>query len=328
MKHMKKSMFITTLAMVVVLVVALSTATFAWYSANTNVNVDSTVLQSATTNAASLALSHSSNGSAATGIVADLVLNSESIGPMVPQMASGWTPATGITINDSGVASATGSPTTYSIFNDAFITASVDANGRFLTGASAATPATMSTCSIDGATAAANLYVVNTNNANTASVAFSVTIAPTVYKSAGEISEFAANTTYYTRTGDTFTTAASYAAATDYYVADSNLNKYLRVAVFAGDSTNMYLVAVWSGDNTNTSAYYAPDAFTQGEASSTAVTAAATETVKASAGTVTNILSLAPLQGASIQVLAWFDGNYLTTDDSGEYASFSIALNI
>jgi hypothetical protein len=328
MKHMKKSMFITTLAMVVVLVVALSTATFAWYSANTNVNVDATVLQSATTNAASLALSHSNNGSAASGISADLVLNSESIGPMVPQLASGWVPGT-VAINGEGEATASSQTvTTYDSFSDAFITASVDANGKFLTNATTASPATMATSSIDGAAAAAGLYVVNTNNANTASVTVAVTIASTVYKSAGTITEFAQNTTYYTRSGDTFTVANAYAENTNYYIADTNLNKYLRVAVFAGDSTNMYLLGVWSGDNSTTSAYYAPDAFVQGEASSGAVVAADTNTVKASAGNAAAALSLAPLQGASLQFIAWFDGNYLTTDDSGEYASFSIALNI
>jgi hypothetical protein len=57
MKHMKKSMFITTLLMVVLLVVALSTATFAWFSANNTVTAQQATMTAATSSAANIQIS-------------------------------------------------------------------------------------------------------------------------------------------------------------------------------------------------------------------------------------------------------------------------------
>jgi len=56
MKHMKKSMFITTLLMVVLLVVALSTATFAWFTANDTVVATQTTMTAATSSAANITI--------------------------------------------------------------------------------------------------------------------------------------------------------------------------------------------------------------------------------------------------------------------------------
>lgn len=54
MKHMKKSMFISTVMMVVLLIVALSTATFAWFSANDTVFATQTTLTAAQSSSANI----------------------------------------------------------------------------------------------------------------------------------------------------------------------------------------------------------------------------------------------------------------------------------
>lgn len=53
-KTMKKSMFFTTILMVVLLIVALSTATFAWFSANNTVTATQTTMTAATSTSASI----------------------------------------------------------------------------------------------------------------------------------------------------------------------------------------------------------------------------------------------------------------------------------
>lgn len=56
MKSTKKSLFITTIAMVVLMVVALSTATFAWYTSSSTVSATSTQISTATTSSANIAI--------------------------------------------------------------------------------------------------------------------------------------------------------------------------------------------------------------------------------------------------------------------------------
>lgn len=56
MKHMKRSMFISTILMVVVLVVALSTATFAWYTASNTGSASTGNLVAADSSAANIAV--------------------------------------------------------------------------------------------------------------------------------------------------------------------------------------------------------------------------------------------------------------------------------
>lgn len=56
MKSTKKSLFITTIAMVVLMVVALSTATFAWYTSSSEVSAVSTQISTATSSEANIAI--------------------------------------------------------------------------------------------------------------------------------------------------------------------------------------------------------------------------------------------------------------------------------
>lgn len=56
MKNMKKSMFITTILMVVLLVVAISTATLAWFSSNNTVTAEQATMTAATSSDASIGI--------------------------------------------------------------------------------------------------------------------------------------------------------------------------------------------------------------------------------------------------------------------------------
>ena len=56
MKSTKKSLFITTIAMVVLMVVALSTATFAWYTASGTTKAENAVLKTAQSSSANIAI--------------------------------------------------------------------------------------------------------------------------------------------------------------------------------------------------------------------------------------------------------------------------------
>lgn len=61
MKHMKKSMFITTVLMVVLLIVAVSTATFAWYTSSNTVNTVATEVNSASSTGANISIGWADN---------------------------------------------------------------------------------------------------------------------------------------------------------------------------------------------------------------------------------------------------------------------------
>ncbi len=84
MKHMKKSMFISTVLMVVLLVVAVSTATFAWFSANDTVTVQETTMTAATTTDANILIGWE-EGNLGTHITFENP--GEFLAPMIPAFA-------------------------------------------------------------------------------------------------------------------------------------------------------------------------------------------------------------------------------------------------
>lgn len=86
---MKKSTLISTLAMVVIVALALTTATFAWYTANNEVTANSSAT-AATASDANLAIGTSSNPTTSTPIVLN---NSANLAPMAPK--TDWKTATG-----------------------------------------------------------------------------------------------------------------------------------------------------------------------------------------------------------------------------------------
>lgn len=93
MKNAKKSMFITTILMVAVLIVAVSTATFAWYTTTTQVTASEAVVKSATSDSANIAIGWTN---AATTTSISLDGTTDAVLPMIPT-AKIAKEATGIT---------------------------------------------------------------------------------------------------------------------------------------------------------------------------------------------------------------------------------------
>lgn len=160
MKTMKKSMFITTIMMVVLLVVALSTATFAWYTSTNNASSTETKLSSATSSDANIALGWDANATTTTVSFAD----SGKLEPMVPI----WSTADGEVAATVG-----GEGNTLS-----FIGASQqrDNNGlTFKEAAGAKTPWTQKE-KVETGEAKTTLYCVNYNTAKAANVKITANI--------------------------------------------------------------------------------------------------------------------------------------------------------
>jgi hypothetical protein len=84
MKH-KKSLFITTVMMVVLLVAALSTATYAWYTSSNTVNTVATEVNSASSTGANISIGWSQSTPVGTSTMTfDDVPDSTTFHPMVP----------------------------------------------------------------------------------------------------------------------------------------------------------------------------------------------------------------------------------------------------
>lgn len=317
MKTMKKSMFITTIMMVVLLVVALSTATFAWYTAQSSVSSAQVTLTSGTSSSASLAISDTNNGAAAKGSKVTFTLNNAtSVLPMVPK------------------ASPTAGTTETAAFAGNFFTAAMNNAGNFMADGSKASPATIASISIDGATAKTqdNFYVINTNGSNKTGVTVTVTIDTTGYTVlTNRPNDWA--TAYFTKYYVEATAADGENEATyklieqgsaiptfeqnKYYVKNDIIAADLRVAVFADGK----YVSTWamSGETVKYGTITA-----NASASLTTVFDDANTTASGSAASLGDFDAL---QGKSIQIVAWYDGVGLVVDDAGLPAVFSLAFN-
>lgn len=84
MKSTKKSLFITTIAMVVLMVVALSTATFAWYTASGTTKAENAVLKTAQSSSANIAIGWDKTSEAISVTFADNSATAP-LAPMAPK---------------------------------------------------------------------------------------------------------------------------------------------------------------------------------------------------------------------------------------------------
>jgi hypothetical protein len=298
-------MFLTTIIMVAVLVVALSTSTFAWYTAQNNVAATNTTLYAASSSAASLGLDTANNGANSTNSSVSLTLTTDVV-PMVP--------------------TALFSTETTKYSTVAFTTAPVDNANKFTAAGSPISPAKIASADVgSGAAAQDYFYIVNTNGTNAASVTVAVNIITdgyTLLKSAP------ANFTtafgqYYTRTGTgttedpyvfTALTEAKNWATDTYYVSNSTISGKLRVSVFSDDS----YIGVWGDGNI----YYGEIA--NGAAGTTSLTAM----TGSSSGAALSLGSIDALDGRKIQVCAWFEGTDLVVANSALASVFTIAFAI
>ena len=311
-------MFISTILMVVVLVVALSTATFAWYTAQSSVMATDTTLTSATSQSASLALAdNESAGANADGISVALTMTSAgSVSPMVPNAA--YTTGT-TTYAETVLGKGDGFP-------QIFYSAPVDISGKFTHNGQTATPATISKITISNRSGAQSpvskdhFYIVNTNGTNTTGAQVAVNFVTDGYTL---IHERPNNWTtsygsYFSKEGDNYTALASETAWTPdtYYVENSKIAENLRVAVFSDDK----LVNVWAWKN-GAIAHYGT--ITQNNAGS-----ALSEGATVQNETAVSLGDIAPLGSKKIQVVAWFNGVTMTIDDAGLPAIFSLTFSV
>ena len=148
MKNAKKSMFITTILMVAVLIVAVSTATFAWYTSNNTATAGYSTLTAAT----------SENFNIAIGWTSDAVDNK--IDDLAPATA---------TLNPAVPAAAFADSVAYDTALASFKTAGINSQSQFNADGTSMTPWAINHDAQD------NFYVIN-NNAN-AGIRVTMTLA-------------------------------------------------------------------------------------------------------------------------------------------------------
>ena len=328
---MKKSMFLTTILMVVLLVVALSTATFAWYTANTNVGVSKTQITSASSSSASLVV----NGGVADSVndaTSSVVLTmSQDIDPMIYAVESATAPS---------------SSTTYGTFVESFYTFTADNASNFASvpvGYSSGTGAVPSTISsvqgvgLDGKTGSA-IFLTNVGGGDISGVRAKVTIENYSYETVsttGFVEGTTSVASYYTKTGDTYTQATgTYVSGTTYY-SRSEQNQNLCVAIFSGASNASDATLTLKGIFSNLSTHQVGNTTTLSSAaigdSISSKVGAGTNACRAAAGNVAsdNLLSpdLGQLEAVKVLVVAWFEGAGMTNAIAGSGANFTIAFD-
>lgn len=146
MKNAKKSMFITTILMVAVLIVAVSTATFAWYTSASTLEAAETTISSAASSSANIAITDDAAEIPTTNSVSITLSGAGDVLPMVPtaKIAVGATeiayetaPITlaGIFTKDGDTATPWVSKTFYVVNNNINNAVSVDMTATFGAGA-------------------------------------------------------------------------------------------------------------------------------------------------------------------------------------------------
>lgn len=301
---MKKSMLISTVLMVVLLVVAISTATFAWYTSNTQVNVTNTAISSAASTSASLSIDTTANTNSTNSSIT--ITMGADLQPMIPTTAP----------------SATDTITTYDAFIGSFTTANVNNAGIFTGNGGSTNPAKISQVKAGAAEASSqeSFFVINTNKENDTDVEAVVTIATTGYmKLNSEPANWSTNyTDYYTVVDGEYVAVTGESAPVfadgTYYTANANIANHLRVAMFVGNN----YVGTWA----TTAADTRYGTISNGDDSSALASYAASAN-----STAINIGNFAALGSKEIKLVAWFDGNALTVTDAGAIAVFSVTFS-
>ncbi|MBO7187370.1 MAG: hypothetical protein J6V68_03135 [Clostridia bacterium] len=152
---MKKSLLMTII-MTLVLVVAMSTATYAWYTSSSAVSVSKTTVSTATSGSSNLAIGAEAGGN----ITSISMTMDKAVEPMIP--TTNWTVGT----------------TAYLTALNGFNKADIDVSGNFTDSVSDATAATIKTVTPNGGQAKnqENFYVSNRNQTEATGITASVTI--------------------------------------------------------------------------------------------------------------------------------------------------------
>ncbi len=289
MKHVKKSLFISTVLMVALMVVALSTATFAWYTAQSSATVTDTTITSATSSSASLVIDEeAAQSNMATNTSITITMN-DNIKPMIINNTAA--PVVGTTTYDKfiavdkidpdgsegeQVAPLTGGFYTFNVKNGTPV--------KYSGATSEATPAKIATVKGSSAEAQDNNYF------------------------------------YVTNVGGV---ATGIEATVNFDTAEEN-NKFLRVAIFVDDkyqgtwANGSYLTVEYADYAHATSATVA-DGLNVITHSSYSATASGTGIKVAS--------SVASMTAIKVQIVAWFEGSLQQNSNAGTATTFSISFN-
>lgn len=313
MKGMKRSMFVTTILMVVLLIVALSTATFAWYTAQSNATVTKTQIVAANSSSASLviddhaALSNTDSQSSVT------IAMTQGIHPMMIDMSAA--PIVGTT--------------TYTNFKTDFVNFTVTNAGKFASVPTSDYAASIITAVTGSGSAQTqdNFYVTNVGGLN-AGIEATVTIDDEVYalKHTGTAEDTTNVDGLYTLSAGVYTAVSGTGNiaenGVEYYAKISN--NYLRVAMFVDGK----YVGTWavSGQNTVKYAdYTGADSAVKEVGDDPLTTSTYTATVS---GTAVNVkASLASMTAINVQLVSWFEGDNMTNAYAGTGANFTITFN-
>ena len=328
MKSMKKSMFITTILMVVLLIVALSTATFAWYTSNSQVTVSATTVNTASSSAANIEFVWKQGSGVVYNGTSVEFTSGAGIEPMVPAAIPEANAAVssvsfiGAPVNSTGLnfAAASGSKTPWSqnyvsvaAGSSYSVTESEPVNWSthyttYYTRSGASEPYTYSKVPVQAPIptwAAATYYSLTSSTNDPYTVPSGVTVTEL----------YIANRATSGSTG-TLTLTATFDAGT----VDRDLADALRLAVFFGNQ--------YKGTLASTAcqvSYAANGSWTNGATVATEVIR--TDSYLAVAGsTGVELGSINAATETALVIVAWYDGNMLGNPQAGGNATF--ALNI
>ena len=317
---MKKSMFITTIMMVVLLVVALSTATFAWYTAQANVTVTSTSVSSASSNSASLVIDTAAATSIDDNNSTITLTTSQSIVPMIYHSATA--PTTTVTYE--------------AFMNNSFYTCVVDNDGNLVNSALATTAGQIVSAKGSDGVKTQNYFVL-TNVGGTSLASLKITVTTTHYTFTAKEVEAGETTAdlYETNDGSSVALPADSTNTTGakktYYERSENTNDNLNVAVFAGSSNAASAMTL--------KAVYGKAKYTEAELSALTSGKNAADTfaykdfgaLKKDSGAeveiATNVAANAGAGSAVYVALAvWFEGDGMKNSMAGTTAQFTISF--
>ncbi len=324
MKHVKKSLFISTVLMVALMVVALSTATFAWYTAQSSTTVTETELFSATSSTAAIAISGDNISSASfNNTSVEIELQNAPIAPMIPKS---------VFTTDTSFTTASGLFQTFEITYD----------DKLQTAAKSATPATIKGVTNLSGTAteyenATGIYVANQGSQSISALKIDIDITGSasdfIYHSVattagttivdGYYTYDSTNSQYVAVTG----TNVKAVEGTEYFQRFST-NDFLRVAVFAGTvGGDITYKGTFSGTNTT---IYAHD-YSSAVAGDAVVKTPTTTITPVSEATLTIAENVPAVTSTGnvifVQLICWFEGGELVNSNAGSGATFNVTFS-
>ena len=303
---MKKRLLITSIVMMLVVAVALSTATYAWFTSNTSVTANTITMTAATSEESSLGIgwiNTSTPAAQGAGTVITAAAAAASYNPMVP---------TDLTVDTA-------------VSTQLFRTATIkqeNSTEKFNNDVATIAPYTF-----NGGENLNAFYVKNLSGTNSvANVKVTAQITPKYTVYSGEVTTATANT-YYTLNDGVYTLVAAETEKGEntWYTMDKNGVALVRVAIFARAAStglntgNFVLKGVLSYDPQSNDTYY-------GDANKVKYNENISALDKTSSESYIDLGGLDANQQFDIVALVWLDGNALTDAHAGEVANVGLTF--